>query len=405
MRRVVVTGMGIVSSIGNNTQEVLASLREAKSGIVRADKYAELGFRCQVHGAPRLEPEEVVDRRAMRFLGGGAAWNHVAMEQAIRDSGVEEKEISNVRTGIVMGSGGPSCRAIIDAADTARSKGPKRVGPFAVPKAMSSTASATLATWFKIKGVNYSISSACATSNHCIGNAAELIQWGKQDLIFAGGCEELDWSLSVLFDAMGAMSSKYNETPQKASRAYDKDRDGFVIAGGAGVLVLEELEHAKARGAKIYGEVAGYGATSDGYDMVAPSGEGAVRCMKMALDNVKAPVDYINPHATSTPIGDIKEIEAVREVFGAKCPPISATKSLTGHSLGATGVQEAIYSLLMMQNGFICESANIENLDPAFADIPIVRERQDNVKLGCVLSNSFGFGGTNASVVFKRLDA
>ena len=405
MRRVVVTGMGIVSSIGNNTQEVLASLREAKSGIVRADKYAELGFRCQVHGAPRLEPEEVVDRRAMRFLGGGAAWNHVAMEQAIRDSGVEEKEISNVRTGIVMGSGGPSCRAIIDAADTARSKGPKRVGPFAVPKAMSSTASATLATWFKIKGVNYSISSACATSNHCIGNAAELIQWGKQDLIFAGGCEELDWSLSVLFDAMGAMSSKYNETPQKASRAYDKDRDGFVIAGGAGVLVLEELEHAKARSAKIYGEVAGYGATSDGYDMVAPSGEGAARCMKMALENVKAPVDYINPHATSTPIGDIKEIEAVREVFGAKCPPISATKSLTGHSLGATGVQEAIYSLLMMQNGFICESANIENLDPAFADIPIVRERQDNVKLGCVLSNSFGFGGTNASVVFKRLDA
>jgi 3-oxoacyl-[acyl-carrier-protein] synthase-1 len=405
MRRVVVTGIGIVSSIGNNTQEVLASLREAKSGIVRADKYAELGFRCQVHGAPSLDPEEVVDRRAMRFLGGGAAWNHVAMEQAIRDSAVEESDISNVRSGIIMGSGGPSCRAIIEAADTARTKGPKRVGPFAVPKAMSSTASATLATWFKIKGVNYSISSACATSNHCIGNAAELIQWGKQDLIFAGGCEELDWSLSVLFDAMGAMSSKYNDTPQKASRAYDKDRDGFVIAGGAGVLVLEELEHAKARGAKIYAEVAGYGATSDGYDMVAPSGEGAVRCMNMALENVKAPVDYINPHATSTPIGDIKEIEAIREVFGSKCPPISATKSLTGHSLGATGVQEAIYSLLMMQSGFICESANIENLDPAFADMPIVRERQDNVKLGCVLSNSFGFGGTNASVVFKRLDA
>jgi 3-oxoacyl-[acyl-carrier-protein] synthase-1 len=397
--------MGIVSSIGNNTQEVLASLREAKSGIVRADKYAELGFRCQVHGAPNLDPEEVVDRRAMRFLGGGAAWNHVAMEQAIRDSGVEESDISNVRSGIIMGSGGPSCRALIEAADTARTKGPKRVGPFAVPKAMSSTASATLATWFKIKGVNYSISSACATSNHCIGNAAELIQWGKQDLIFAGGCEELDWSLSVLFDAMGAMSSKYNDTPQKASRAYDKDRDGFVIAGGAGVLVLEELEHAKARGAKIYAEVAGYGATSDGYDMVAPSGEGAVRCMNMALEDVKVPVDYINPHATSTPIGDIKEIEAIREVFGAKCPPISATKSLTGHSLGATGVQEAIYSLLMMQSGFICESANIENLDPAFADMPIVRERQDNVKLGCVLSNSFGFGGTNASVVFKRLDA
>ncbi|HET7804048.1 MAG TPA: beta-ketoacyl-ACP synthase I [Pseudolabrys sp.] len=405
MRRVVVTGMGIVSSIGNNTQEVLASLREAKSGIVRADKYAELGFRCQVHGAPRLDPEEVVDRRAMRFLGGGAAWNHVAMEQAIRDAGLEEAEISNERTGIVMGSGGPSCRAIIDAADTARSKGPKRVGPFAVPKAMSSTASATLATWFKIKGVNYSISSACATSNHCIGNAAELIQWGKQDLVFAGGCEELDWSLSVLFDAMGAMSSKFNATPEKASRAYDKDRDGFVIAGGAGVLILEELERAKARSAKIYAEVAGYGATSDGYDMVAPSGEGAVRCMNMALENVKIPVDYINPHATSTPIGDIKEIEAIREVFGSRCPPISATKSLTGHSLGATGVQEAIYSLLMMQSGFICESANIENLDPAFADIPIVRERKDNVALGCVLSNSFGFGGTNASVVFKRLDA
>ena len=405
MRRVVVTGMGIVSSIGNNTQEVLASLREAKSGIVRADKYAELGFRCQVHGAPRLDPEDVVDRRAMRFLGGGAAWNHVAMEQAIRDAGLEEPEISNERAGIVMGSGGPSCRAIIEAADTARTKGPKRVGPFAVPKAMSSTASATLATWFKIKGVNYSISSACATSNHCIGNAAELIQWGKQDLIFAGGCEELDWSLSVLFDAMGAMSSKFNSTPEKASRAYDKDRDGFVIAGGAGVLVLEELEHAKARSAKIYAELAGYGATSDGYDMVAPSGEGAVRCMNMALENVKAPIDYINPHATSTPIGDLKEIEAIREVFGSKCPPISATKSLTGHSLGATGVQEAIYSLLMMQSGFICESANIENLDPAFADIPIVRERKDNVALGCVLSNSFGFGGTNASVVFKRLDA
>jgi 3-oxoacyl-[acyl-carrier-protein] synthase-1 len=304
-----------------------------------------------------------------------------------------------------MGSGGPSCRAIIEAADTARSKGPKRVGPFAVPKAMSSTASATLATWFKIKGMNYSISSACATSNHCIGNAAELIEWGKQDMVFAGGCEELDWSLSVLFDAMGAMSSKFNATPEKASRAYDTDRDGFVIAGGAGVLVLEELEHAKARGAKVYAEVAGYGATSDGYDMVAPSGEGAVRCMNMAIENVKAPVDYINPHATSTPIGDVKEIEAIREVFGSKCPLISATKSLTGHSLGATGVQEAVYSLLMMQNGFICESANIENLDPAFADMPIVRERKDNVKLGCVLSNSFGFGGTNASVVFRRLDA
>ena len=405
MRRVVVTGMGIVSSIGNNTQEVLASLREAKSGIVRADQYAELGFRCQVHGAPSLNPEEVVDRRAMRFLGLGAAWNHVAMEQAIRDAGLEADNVSHERTGIVMGSGGPSTRAIVDAADVTRSKGPKRVGPFAVPKAMSSTASATLATWFKIKGVNYSISSACATSNHCIGNASEIIQGGRQDMIFAGGCEELDWTLSVLFDAMGAMSSKYNQTPEKASRAYDVDRDGFVIAGGAGVLVLEELEHAKARGAKIYAEVVGYGATSDGHDMVAPSGEGAMRCMKMALENVKAPVDYINPHATSTPIGDIKEIEAIREVFGDKCPPISATKSLTGHSLGAAGAQEAIYSILMMQNGFICESANIEKLDPAMEDMPIVRERRDNLKLGCVLSNSFGFGGTNASVVFKRLDA
>ncbi len=405
MRRVVVTGMGIVSSIGNNTQEVLASLREAKSGVVRADKYAELGFRCQVHGAPTLDAQEVVDRRAMRFHGGGTGWNHVAMEQAIRDAGLEEREISHEMTGIIMGSGGPSTRAIVESADVARTKGPKRVGPFAVPKAMSSTASATLGTWFKIKGVNYSISSACATSNHCIGNATETIQIGKQDIIFAGGCEELDWTLSVLFDAMGAMSSKYNQIPAKASRAYDVDRDGFVIAGGAGVLVLEELAHAKARGARIYAELAGYGATSDGHDMVAPSGEGAVRCMRMALKDVKAPIDYINPHATSTPIGDLKEIEAIREVFGDKCPPISATKSLTGHSLGAAGAQEAIYSLLMMNNGFICESANIENLDPAFADMPIMRERRDDVTLGCVLSNSFGFGGTNASVVFKRLDA
>ena len=405
MRRVVITGMGIVSSIGNNTQEVLASLREAKSGISRAEKYAELGFRCQVEGAPTLSPEEAVDRRAMRFLGGGAAWNHVAMEQAIGDAGLEESDISNERTGIIMGSGGPSTRAIVEAADTARAKGPKRIGPFAVPKAMSSTASATLATWFKIKGINYSISSACATSNHCIGNAAEMIQYGKQDMMFAGGCEDLDWTLSVLFDAMGAMSSKYNDTPATASRAYDADRDGFVIAGGAGVLVLEELEHAKARGARIYGEIVGYGATSDGYDMVAPSGEGAARCMRMALASVKTPVDYINPHATSTPVGDLKEIEALRAVFGDKCPPISATKSLTGHSLGAAGVQEAIYSLLMMQNGFICESANIETLDPAMADMPIVRERRDDVTLGCVLSNSFGFGGTNASLVIRRLEA
>jgi 3-oxoacyl-[acyl-carrier-protein] synthase I len=405
MRRVVVSGMGIVASIGSSTQEVLASLREAKSGISRAEKYAELGFRSQVHGAPSLEADAIVDRRAMRFLGGGAAWNHVAMEQAIRDAGLESSEISNEMTGLIMGSGGPSTRAIVDAADTARTKSPKRVGPFAVPKAMSSTASATLATWFKIKGVSYSISSACATSNHCIGNATELIQMGKQDVIFAGGCEELDWTLSVLFDAMGAMSSGFNETPAKASRAFDRDRDGFVIAGGAGVLILEELEHARARGARIYAEVAGYGATSDGFDMVAPSGEGATRCMRMALRDVKAPIDYINPHATSTPIGDLKEIEAIREVFGERCPAIAATKSLTGHSLGAAGAQEAIYCILMMNNCFICESANIETLDPAFDDMPIVRNRRDDVKLGCVLSNSFGFGGTNACVVLKRLDA
>ncbi len=407
MRRVVVTGMGIISSIGNNPQEVLASLRSARSGISRAEKYAELGFRSQVQGAPTCRPEDILDRRAMRFHGGGTAWCHVAMDQAILDARLGPDEVSNERTGIIMGSGGPSTRAIVEAADTARSKGPKRIGPFAVPKAMSSTASATLGTWFKIKGVSYSISSACATSNHCIGNAYELIQYGRQDTIFAGGCEELDWTLTVLFDAMGALSSKYNDTPTKASRAYDADRDGFVISAGAGVLVLEELDHAKARGARIYGELAGYGATSDGADMVAPSGEGAARCMRMALREVKSPVDYINPHATSTLIGDLKEIEAIREVFGAgeKCPPISATKSLSGHSQGATGVHEAIYSLLMMNNGFICESANIENLDPAFADMPILRARRDGVTLGCVLSNSFGFGGTNASVVFKRLDA
>ena len=407
MRRVVVTGMGIVSAIGDNAQEVAASLRAARSGIIHAPKYAELGFRSQVHGQPKLDPEQVVDRSAMRFHGGGTGWNHVAMEQAIADSGLEAQDVSNERTGIIMGSGGPSTRTLIEAADITRTKGPKRVGPFAVPKAMSSTASATLATWFKIKGWNYSISSACATSSHCIGNAAELIQWGKQDVMFAGGCEELDWSLSVLFDAMGAMSSSYNDRPATASRAYDKNRDGFVIAGGAGVLVLEEYERAKARGAKIYAELAGYGATSDGHDMVAPSGEGAERCMRMALAGLKTPIDYVNPHATSTPVGDAKEIEALRNVFGAgaKCPPISATKSLTGHSLGAAGVQEAIYSLLMMQHGFIAESANIEELDPDFADMNIVRQRQDGVALRAVLSNSFGFGGTNASLVFKHVDA
>jgi 3-oxoacyl-[acyl-carrier-protein] synthase-1 len=406
MRRVVVTGMGIVSSIGNNTQEVLSSLREGRSGISAAADYTRLGFRCQVHGAPTMVAAESVDRRAMRFHGGGTAWNHVAMDQAIRDAGLDDGDISNERTGIIMGSGGPSTRTLIEAADIAREKGPKRIGPFAVPKAMSSTASATLATWFKIKGVNYSISSACATSNHCIGNAYEMIQYGKQDVMFAGGCEDLDWSLSMLFDAMGAMSAGFNDHPARASRAYDKNRDGFVIAGGAGVLVLEELSRAKARGARIYGEICGYGATSDGYDMVAPSGEGAVRCMRQALQGVTAKVDYINPHATSTPIGDLKEIEAIREVFGVgdACPPIAATKSLTGHSLGATGVQEAIYSLLMMNNGFICESAHIEEMDPAFTDMPIVCERRDGQDIGCVLSNSFGFGGTNATIVMKNVD-
>ncbi len=404
MNRVVVTGMGIVSSIGNSTQEVVASLHEAKSGITTAEDYARLGFRCRVHGAPQLDPSTMIDRRAMRFHGGGTAWNHVAMDQAILDAGLEPHEISNERTGLIMGSGGPSTRTIVEAADATREKGPKRVGPFAVPKAMSSTASATLSTWFKIKGVSYSISSACATSSHCIGNAAELIQYGKQDLVFAGGCEDLDWTLSVLFDGMGALSSRFNDTPEKASRAYDKDRDGFVISAGAGVVVLENLEHARARGARIYGEVVGYGASSDGVDMVQPSGEGAARCMKMALRDVHEPIDYINPHATSTPVGDLKEIEAIRAVFGSgdKCPPISATKSLTGHSQGATGAHEVIYSLLMMNSGFICESANIEELDPDFADMPIVRKRVDDAKLNTVLSNSFGFGGANATLVLQR---
>ncbi len=406
MRRVVVTGMGIVSSIGNNTQEVLAALHDARSGVVRAAAYAEHGFRSQVHGAPNLDPTEILDRRALRFHGGGTAWNHVAMDQAIRDSGLEPGEVSNERTGIIMGSGGPSTRAIVEAADKTRESGSsKKVGPFAVPKAMCSTASATLATWFKIKGVNYSISSACATSNHCIGNAYEMIQWGKQDVMFAGGCEELDWTLSVLFDGMGALSSKFNERPWAASRPYDRNRDGFVISAGAGVLVLEELEHARARGARIYGEVAGYGVTSDGADMVAPTGEGAARCMRMAMAPLRGErVDYINPHATSTPIGDLKEIEAIRAVFGAgdRCPPISATKSLTGHSQGATGVHEAIYALLMLNNGFIAKSANIDELDPDFADMPIVRERIDNARIDVVLSNSFGFGGTNASLAFRR---
>ncbi|MDR3464134.1 MAG: beta-ketoacyl-ACP synthase I [Beijerinckiaceae bacterium] len=406
MRRVVVTGMGIVSSIGNSTQEVLTSLREAKSGIVRAERFGELGFRSQVCGAPTIDVEAFVDRRAMRFHGGGTAWAHIAMDQAILDSGLTPEEVSNPRTGILVGSGGPSTRAVVEAADITRTKGPKRVGPFAVPKCMSSGVSATLATWFKIKGANYSISSACATSNHCIGNAYEMIQYGKQDIMFAGGCEELDWTLSVLFDAMGAMSSNYNETPAVASRAFDKNRDGFVIAGGAGIVVLEEYEHAKARGAHIYGEIAGYGLTSDGFDMVAPSGEGAERCMRMAIEGIKAPIDYINPHATATPVGDAKEIVALRNIFGGgdNSPAISATKSLTGHSLGATGVQEAIYCLLMMNNGFICKSAHIDEIDPDFADMNIVRERRDNQNIGVALSNSFGFGGTNATLVLKHVD-
>ncbi|ODR95573.1 beta-ketoacyl-ACP synthase I [Methyloceanibacter stevinii] len=404
MKRVVVTGMGIVSSIGNNAQEVVASLREAKSGIVKADKYAELGFRCQVHGAPSLEWEGAIDRKVRRFMGAGAGWNYVAMEQAIQDAGLEESDISNERTGLIMGSGGPSTRAIVQAADTTRERGPKKVGPFEVPKSMSSTNSATLSTPYHIKGVSYSISSACSTSAHCIGNAAELIQLGKQDVVFAGGGEELDWTLSVLFDAMNAMSSDFNDQPEKASRAYDAARDGFVIAGAPACLCLEELEHAKARGAKIYAELVGYGATSDGHDMVLPSGEGAVRCMRMAMQGLGGDkVDYINPHATSTPQGDVLEIQAIRDVFGKDCPPISATKSLTGHSLGAAGAHEAIYSLLMMKNGFICESANIENLDPEVADVPIVRERQDGIVMNTVMSNSFGFGGTNASLVFRRL--
>ena len=403
MRRVVVTGMGIVSSIGNTADEVTQSLRDAKSGISFSQDFADHGFRSQVWGAPTLDPTDLVDRRAMRFLSRGGAWNHVAMKQAIEDAGLTEEEISHERTGIVMGSGGPSTRTLIEAADITRKNGsPKRIGPFAVPKAMSSTASATLATWFKIHGVNYSISSACSTSAHCIGNAAELIQWGKQDMVFAGGHEDLDWSMSNLFDAMGAMSSKYNDQASTASRAYDVSRDGFVIAGGAGVLVLEELEHAKARGAKIYAELTGYGATSDGYDMVAPSGEGAIRCMRQALSTVKGRVDYVNTHGTSTPVGDSKEIGAIREVFGDDIPHVQSTKSLTGHSLGATGVQEAIYSLLMMKEGFIGESAHITELDPEFDGVPIVRKRIDNAKIDTVLSNSFGFGGTNATLVFQR---
>jgi len=403
MRRVAITGLGIISCIGNNAKEVSQSLYEGRSGITAYAPFAELGFRSQIAGVPTIDIDSAIDKRVRRFMGDGAAWNYIAMEQAIADAGLEENDIINPRTGLIMGSGGPSTKALIAAADTARNSGPKRVGPFAVPKCMSSTNSATLATPFGIKGVNYSISSACATSTHCIGNAAELIQWGKQDVMFAGGGEELDWALSVLFDAMGAMSSKYNDTPTIASRAFDVNRDGFVISGGAGVLVLEEMERAKARGAKVYAEIVGYGATSDGQDMVQPSGEGGRRCMEMAMSGLDGPVDYINPHATSTPVGDTSEIDSLRALFGSNCPLISATKSLTGHSLGAAGVQEAIYSLLMMQGNFIAPSAHIEEIDPAFADMPIVRERIDNAKLDIILSNSFGFGGTNGSLAFKRV--
>jgi 3-oxoacyl-[acyl-carrier-protein] synthase-1 len=402
MRRVVVTGMGIVSSIGNSTQEVLASLREGRSGVEKSETYATMGFRSHVHGAIKIDLDAMIDRKLRRFMGDGAAYNYIAMDQAIRDSGLEEKDVSHERSGLIMGSGGPSTKNLLLAWDTTRERGPRKVSPFMVPRTMSSTNSATLATAFKIKGVNYSISSACATSTHCIGNGYELIQWGKQDIVFAGGGEELDWTLSVLFDAMPALSSRFNETPSRASRAYDKDRDGFVISGGGGTLVLEELQHAKARGARIYGELVGYGATSDGADMVQPSGEGAARCMRMAVRGLDDPIDYINPHATSTPVGDVKELEAIRDVFGKKVPPISATKSLTGHALGAAGVHEAIYSLLMLGSRFICASAHIDNLDPAAADMPIVRERMDNVEINSVLSNSFGFGGTNGSLVFRR---
>ncbi len=405
MRRVVVTGMGVVCSIGNSVAETAESLRLGRSGVEFVPEYAELGFRCHVHGSIKLDLEQVLDRKTRRFMGDGAAYAYIAMSEALADSGLEEKDVVNERTGLIVGSGGPSTKAIVEAADITREKGPKRVGPTQVPKAMSSTCSATLATPFKIKGVNYSISSACSTSSHCIGNAYELIQWGKQDVMFAGGGEALEWTLSVLFDAMGAMSSKYNDTPASASRAYDANRDGFVISGGGGILVLEELEHAKARGAKIYGEIIGYGANSDGFDMVAPSGEGAVRCMRQALSTVTEPIDYINPHATSTPVGDEREVEALREVFGDKIPPISATKSLTGHSQGATGAHEAIYSLIMMRDRFIPASAHIDTIDPDFADMPIVRELRENVDLNTVLSNSFGFGGTNAALVFRRYQA
>ena len=405
MRRVVITGMGIVSSIGANVEEVAAALRESSSGVSRAEDFADHGFRCQVWARPSVDPEEALDRRTRRFMGEGAAWNYIAMQEAIADAKLAEDEISHPMTGIVMGSGGPSTKAIVEAADKTRETGgTKKIGPTVVPKAMSSTNSATLSVPFKILGLNYSISSACATSVHCIGAAAEQIMWGKQDVIFAGGGEEVDWTLANIFDAMGAMSTNYNDKPAVASRAYDKDRDGFVIAGGAGVVVLEEYERAKARGATIYGEIVGYYANSDGYDMVQLSGEGAVRCMRGALETVRRPIDYINPHGTSTPIGDQKETAAIQEVFGKDIPPFSSTKSRTGHSLGATGAQEAIYGLIMMRDKFLAASAHIETLDPEFEGLPIIRERVDNAKIDCFLTNSFGFGGTNGCLAIARLD-
>ena len=403
LRRVAVTGLGIVSPIGSNTAEVTESLRTGKSGIVHSDVYEEMGFRSHVHGAPNVDLDEHIDRKLRRFMGDGAAYNYVAMQQAIADSGLTDADIRHERTGLVMGSGGPSTSAQVAAADIAREKSPKRVGPYAVPKAMCSTLSANMSTAFGMRGLSYSISSACSTSAHCIGNGSELIQMGKQDIVFAGGAEELHWSLSVLFDAMGALSSKYNDTPEQASRAYDANRDGFVIAGGSGVVVLEDMERAQARGAKIYAELVGYGATSDGVDMVAPSGEGAVRCMKMAMAGLgDQKVDYINAHGTSTPVGDMVELAAIREAFGDHSPHISSTKSLTGHSQGATGAHEAIYSMLMMENDFLAASANIEKLDPEAGDARIVRERIDNAGLNIVMSNSFGFGGTNATLAFQR---
>ncbi len=406
-RRVVITGMGIVSCIGNDVQAVLASLKEGKSGITFSPEYAEMGFRSHVHGKPDINLDELIDRRVKRFLGDSAAYTHIAMEQALADCGLSRDEISNERIGIVMGSGGSSTRTIVECADITREKSPKRIGPYAVPKSMASTNSATIATNFKIKGVNYSISSACATSAHCIGNAAELIQWGKQDVMFAGGAEELDWSLSNLFDAMGVLSSRYNDFPEKASRAYDTERDGFVISGGGGVLVLEELEHAKNRGANIYAEVTGYGATSDGADMVTPSGEGAVRCMRQAMKTIPSPVTYINTHGTSTPVGDIAELDAIYNVFDRveqDTPYISSTKSMTGHSLGGTGVQEAIYSLLMMEHDFIAPSINIETLDDRACNMPIARNMIANMNHKTILSNSFGFGGTNCTLAISKLD-